>query len=214
MHSKGILTVVSGFSGAGKGTLMKELLRRYPESYGLSVSATTRKPREGEVHGREYFFVSEERFLEMTEHDELLEYARYVDNYYGTPKDYVYGKLDEGVNVILEIEIQGALKIKERFPDTLLLFVTAGSPGELHRRLRGRGTEDEKTIISRMKRAAEEAEFIDRYDYLIVNEDVDRSVETINDIINAEKNRIRRMPGTPGDIKTELDEYIKDLDIH
>ncbi len=132
MNQRGILVVVSGFSGAGKGTLMKELLRRY-DNYALSVSATTRGPREGEADGREYFFVSRERFQEMIAGGDLIEYAQYVNHYYGTPRDYVESMLEQGRDVILEIEIQGALKVKKRFPDTLLLFVTPPSAGELKR---------------------------------------------------------------------------------
>ena len=131
MNQRGILIVVSGFSGAGKGTLMKELMKRYEETYALSVSATTRNPREGEVDGREYFFKTTEEFEKMIAKEELIEYARYVDNYYGTPRTYVEQQLEAGKDVILEIEIQGALKVKERFPDTLLLFVTPPSAKEL-----------------------------------------------------------------------------------
>ena len=140
MERQGILAVVSGFSGAGKGTLMKELLRRY-DNYALSISATTRSPREGEVDGREYFFVSKERFQQMIEEGSLVEYAQYVNHYYGTPKEYVMRQMAQGKDVILEIEIQGALKVKKRFPEALLLFVTPPSAEELCRRLVGRGTE-------------------------------------------------------------------------
>ena len=119
MNQRGILIVVSGFSGAGKGTLMKELMKRYEETYALSVSATTRNPREGEVDGREYFFKTTEEFEKMIAKEELIEYARYVENYYGTPRTYVEQQLEAGKDVILEIEIQGALKVKERFPDKI-----------------------------------------------------------------------------------------------
>ena len=135
MNQRGILIVVSGFSGAGKGTLMKELMKRYEETYALSVSATTRNPREGEVDGREYFFKTTEEFEKMIAKEELIEYARYVENYYGTPRTYVEQQLEAGKDVILEIEIQGALKVKERFPDTLLLFVTPPSAKELRRQI-------------------------------------------------------------------------------
>ena len=153
MNEKGILIVVSGFSGSGKGTLMKELMTRYPDTYALSISATTRSPREGEVDGREYFFVSKDEFEKMIAKGELIEYAKYVENYYGTPRDYVEKKLDEGKDVILEIEIQGALNVKKMFPDTLLLFVTPPSAEELKKRLVGRGTETMDVIESRMDRA-------------------------------------------------------------
>ena len=166
MNQRGILIVVSGFSGAGKGTLMKELMKRYEETYALSVSATTRNPREGEVDGREYFFKTTEEFEKMIAKEELIEYARYVENYYGTPRTYVEQQLEAGKDVILEIEIQGALKVKERFPDTLLLFVTPPSAKELRRRLVGRGTETMEVIESRLARAVEESEYMDQYDYL------------------------------------------------
>ena len=140
MREKGILIVVSGFSGSGKGTIMKELLKQY-DNYALSISATTRNPRPGEEDGREYFFKTVEDFEKMIAKEELIEYARYVDNYYGTPRAYVEEQLEAGKDVILEIEIQGALKVKEKFPDTLLLFVTPPSAEELKSRLVGRGTE-------------------------------------------------------------------------
>ena len=136
---------------------MKELLSRYLDTYALSISATTRSPREGEVDGREYFFVSKDEFEKMIAKGELIEYAKYVENYYGTPRDYVEKKLDEGRDVILEIEIQGALNVKKMFPDTLLLFVTPPSADELKKRLVGRGTETMDVIRSRMERACEEA---------------------------------------------------------
>ena len=153
MADSGLLIVISGFSGSGKGTIMKELIRRYPEKYALSISATTRQPREGEQDGREYFFKTKEEFLSMIEHNELLEHAQYVGNYYGTPKAYVQQQLQAHKHVILEIEIQGALKIKEQFPQTLLLFVTPPSAEILKERLTGRGTETEEVIHSRLSRA-------------------------------------------------------------
>ena len=145
MANRGILVVVSGFSGAGKGTLMKHLLEKY-DNYALSISATTRAPREGEEHGREYFFHTKQEFEELILQDALIEYAQYVENYYGTPKAYVEKQLEAGKDVILEIEIQGALKVKEKFPDTLLLFVTPPSAEELKRRLINRGTETKEVI--------------------------------------------------------------------
>lgn len=186
MNEKRILAVVSGFSGAGKGTLMKELLLRYPEQYALSISATTRKPRAGEEHGREYFFVSTEDFEGMIEKEALIEYACYVGNYYGTPRSYVEEQMEAGKDVILEIEIQGALKVKEKFPDTLLLFVTPPSAGELEHRLRGRGTETEEVIRDRLKRAVEEAESMPEYDYLLVNDDLDICVRKMHELIQSQ----------------------------
>ena len=183
MNTKGILVVVSGFSGAGKGTIMKQLMSRHGDNYALSISATTRAPRPGEEHGREYFFLSVDEFKQMIADDELIEYAQYVNNYYGTPKKYVDEQLNAGKNVILEIEIQGALKIKEKFPDTLLMFVTAPSADELRNRLVGRGTETADVIASRLSRAYEESLGVENYDYLIVNDDLDDCVELVNSII-------------------------------
>ena len=205
MKEKGILIVVSGFSGSGKGTLMKELLTRYPDTYALSISATTRSPREGEVDGREYFFVSKDEFEKMIAKGELIEYARYVENYYGTPRDYVEKKLEEGRDVILEIEIQGALNVKKMFPDTLLLFVTPPSAEELKRRLVGRGTETMDVIESRMNRACEEAEGMENYDYLIINDSLDKCVEEMHDIIRGEHRRSSRNRELMREIKEDLE---------
>ena len=185
MNRKGILVVVSGFSGAGKGTLMKELLHRY-DNYALSVSATTRNPREGEEHGREYFFLTDGEFEKLIEEDQLIEYARYVNHYYGTPKEYVLEQMEAGKDVILEIEIQGAWKVKEKFPDTLLLFVTPPSAEELRRRLINRGTETMEVIEARLKRAGEEAESMDGYDYLLINDKLEDCVEDMHRLIQAQ----------------------------
>ena len=188
MEQQGLLAVVSGFSGAGKGPLMKELLKRY-DNYALSISATTRSPREGEADGREYFFISQERFQQMIEEDRLIEYAQYVNHYYGTPKDYVMQQMAQGKDVILEIEIQGALKVKKRFPDALLLFVTPPSAEELCRRLVGRGTETLEVINARLRRAAEEASGMEAYDYLLINDEIDRCVEEMHNLIQLQHRR-------------------------
>ena len=209
MNRKGILIVVSGFSGAGKGTLMKELLARYEEYYALSISATTRLPRTGEVDGREYFFKTKEEFEKMIAKEEPIEYARYVENYYGTPRAYVEKQLNTGRDVILEIEIQGALKVKEAFPETLLLFVTPPTAGELKNRLVGRGTETLEVIESRMKRAVEEAEGMNRYDYLIVNDELEACVEEMHAIIQAEHRRSFRNTEFMKKIKEDLNSSLK-----
>ena len=203
MSERGILIVVSGFSGAGKGTIMKEIMRRY-DNYALSISATTRKPRPGEEEGREYFFKTVEEFEKMIAKDELIEYARYVDNYYGTPRAYVEEQLEAGKDVILEIEIQGALKVKENFPQTLLLFVTPPTAGELRERLKGRGTETEDVIDFRMNRSKEEALGMDRYDYLLINDMVDECVEEMHQIIRGEHRRSYRNMAFIERMKEEL----------
>lgn len=203
MKEKGILIVVSGFSGSGKGTIMKEMMRQY-DNYALSISATTRNPRPGEEDGREYFFKTVEEFEKMIAKDELIEYAMYVNNYYGTPKAYVQEQLQAGKDVILEIEIQGALKVKEKFPETLLLFVTPPTAAELKRRLVGRGTESMDVIEERMLRAREEAEGMDKYDYYVVNDDLDQCVEEVHQIIQAEHSRSYRNYEFAEHIKKDL----------
>ena len=206
--SKGLLLVISGFSGAGKGTVMKRLLELHDE-YSLSISATTRKPREGEADGREYFFKTVEEFEKMIAEDALIEHAQYVGNYYGTPKAYVEEQLDKGNNVILEIEIQGAMNIKRMFPDAVLMFITPPSAAELENRLRGRETEDEATIKARLSRAAEEAEGVEDYDYIVINDEVDLCVGRIHDIVLSEKMKAKYNLGLINNIKEELKVYSK-----
>ena len=203
MKEKGILIVVSGFSGSGKGTIMKEMMRQY-DNYALSISATTRNPRPGEEDGREYFFKTVEEFEKMIAKDELIEYARYVDNYYGTPRAYVEEQLDAGKDVIREIEIQGALKVKEKFPETLLLFVTPPTAKELRNRLVGRGTETMDVIDFRMNRAKEEADGMDQYDYLIINDVLQDCVEQMHRIIQGEHRRSFRNIEFIENMKAEL----------
>lgn len=189
--NKGILVVVSGFSGAGKGTLMKRLMEKYG-NYALSISATTRAPREGEQEGREYFFRSQDEFEDLIGKGELIEYAKYVNHYYGTPKAYVEEQLEAGKDVILEIEMQGALKVKEERGDILLLFVLPPSAQELKKRLAERGTESPEDIQSRLERAGEEAEGLSGYDYLLVNDDLEECVDLIHGIIQGEHYRAAR----------------------
>ncbi len=204
MKNKGILIVVSGFSGAGKGTLMKKLVQEY-DNYALSVSATTRAPRDGEEDGREYFFLSKEDFERKIEQNGLIEYACYCGNYYGTPRDYVEKQLDAGRDVILEIEIQGALKVRKQFPTSLLLFVMPPSVQELKRRLTGRGTETAEVIEKRMVRAAEEAEGIEEYDYIVVNDDLETCVRELHEIIVAAHNTPYRNEEFIEKIREELE---------
>ena len=183
MSDKGVLTVISGFSGAGKGTVVKQLLDKY--DYGLSISATTRSPREGEQDGREYFFKTKEEFEQMIAEHQLIEYARYVGNYYGAPKEYVVQQLEQGKDVILEIEMQGALHVREILPEVNLIFLTPPSVDVLEQRLRGRGTETEEVIRDRMARAKEECSYMEKYDYIVVNDDLDECVENVHRLIRS-----------------------------
>lgn len=182
MAEKGIIVCISGFSGVGKGTLVKRLIEKY-DRYALSISMTTRKPRDGEKDGRDYFFVTEEDFREKIKNGGLIEYARYCDNYYGTPRGYVQQMLDEGRDVILEIEIQGALQIKEKYPTTHLMFIMPPDVETLYERLSGRGTESKEVIEKRMSRAAVESEGIENYDSVVVNDDLDICAEQMHEII-------------------------------
>ena len=185
---KGSLTVVSGFSGAGKGTIMKALLSRY-EGYALSVSMTTREPREGEANGREYFFVSQEEFDRTIEEGGFLEYAKYVKHSYGTPRRYVEDQIAAGKDVLLEIEVQGAMQILKKMPEANTVFVTTPSAEELKKRLRGRGTETEESVAGRLARAVEETEFIPYYQHLLVNDDLDEAVGKLHALIQDSKKR-------------------------
>lgn len=211
MEKNGLLIVISGFSGAGKGTLVKALLRKY-DNYALSISMTTRAPREGERDGVEYFFTTKERFEETIQRGGLIEYAPYCGNYYGTPRDYVEEQMALGKNVILEIEIQGALKIKKKFPESLLIFVTPPSAGELKRRLEGRGTESAEMIAKRLARAAEESEGIEAYDYIVVNDDLDTCVEELHRLAGAALRAPVRSQKLIGEIREELQGFQKGAD--
>lgn len=208
MDEKGILLVVSGFSGAGKGTLMKELVGRY-DNYALSISATTRSPREGERDGREYFFRTKEEFEKMIAEDALIEHACYVDNYYGTPRAYVEKQMTLGKDVILEIEIQGALQIKKRYPDALLLFVAPPDADTLKQRLIGRGTEKQDVIEKRLSRASEEAKGIENYDYFIINDDLNTCVSQVHQIIRSEHSRVSRNLDLIRMIKQDISKFQK-----
>ena len=206
--NKGILVVVSGFSGAGKGTVMKRLMEKY-DGYALSVSATTRKPRPGEEDGREYFFRTRDEFEKLIEEDALLEYAQYVENYYGTPRSYVEEQLQAGRNVILEIEIPVAMKIKEKIPEALLVFVTPTTVEELERRLTLRGTETAQVIADRLARAGEEASGMGQYDYILVNDTVEECVDHLHQIIVSEHSRVSRNAEFIADIQKQTKAFQK-----
>ena len=183
MNKKGIIAIISGFSGVGKGTIVKELVNRY--GYVVSISATTRKPREGEVDGKSYFFKTQEEFEQMIKKDELMEYAQYVDHYYGTPKKYVMEQLEQGNDVLLEIEMQGALKIKEKFPEVSLIFITPPSVEELKNRLINRGTETMEVIENRVKRDAQECVYMQEYNYIVENDSLEVCIEQIHALLQS-----------------------------
>lgn len=188
MNNNGVLIVFSGPSGCGKGTVLKELIQK-DENVFLSISATTRPPREGEVHGNNYFFMTKQEFEEEIENDGMLEYAQYCENFYGTPKAPVIERLKHGQNVILEIEVQGAMKVKEKIKDAVLVFLMPPSMEELERRLVDRQTEDIETITKRLNTAKEEISHKDEYDYTIINHTVSEAVCDLEAIIRAERNR-------------------------
>lgn len=207
IYNKGVLVIVSGFAGSGKGTIMKELTTKY-DNYALSISATTRSPRPGEQDGREYFFKTKEEFESMIEKSELLEYANYVGNYYGTPLAYVDSKLAEGKDVILEIEIQGALKVKKLRPDAVLVFVMPPSVEEIYARLKKRGTEDEETIMKRMRRGSEEILDVEQYDYLMINDDLEKCVYDLNALIQSTKYQMSRNRTLISQTKNQFSDFL------
>lgn len=182
---KGILFVLSGPSGVGKGTVRERLFERSVD-LKYSVSATTRKKRPGEQEGIDYFYKSKEQFLDMIEQKEFLEYANYVNNYYGTPREYVEEEIAKGNDVFLEIEVQGALQVKHNFPEGVFIFLFPPSLDELKNRIVGRGTESQDLIVNRLKEAKKEIDMMSEYDYVVVNDNVDKAVEKIQSIIEAE----------------------------
>ena len=191
MNKRGVLTVISGPSGVGKGTIIKRLFE-IEENFYFSVSATTRKPREKEEHGVHYFFHTREEFEQMRDRKELLEWAEFCGNYYGTPRNYVTEQLMQGKNVILEIEVQGALQVKKIYPEGVLVFMVPPNLEELGRRLTNRGTEDKETINMRLRRALEEMELVDEYDYLVINDTIEQATEDILTIVDAEGMKCNR----------------------
>ncbi len=208
MSRKGVLTVMSGFSGAGKGTIVKKLLSDH--EYFLSISCTTRAPREGEVDGKDYFFVSRDEFEKMIRDKEMIEYAEYAGNYYGTPKKAVEDRLSEGKDVILEIEVQGGMQVKKLFPDAVLMFVVPPSAKELYDRLKNRGTENDEQISLRFEQTVRETHFIKDYDFLIINDDLEKAVEEINGIIECQHHRTESQSEIIDNLAKDLVDLVKE----
>ncbi len=207
---RGILTIISGFSGAGKGTVTRRLISDYPERYRLSVSATTRSKREGEIHGTHYFFVSDEEFEIMITDGAFLEHAGYVGHFYGTPRKYVEEMLDAGYDVILEIEQQGAFQVKREMPEALLIFLTPPTIDELVRRLSSRGTETQEEINARLAQAAVESEVMDRFDYLVINDTIDQCVSDLHNLIQTEGSRMAFQENMITKLQAQLEPYRKE----
>ena len=209
--SKGKIAVISGFSGAGKGTVVRTLMEKY-DHYALSVSMTTRSPRDGEVHGREYYFVSHEEFRDAIDKDGFLEYAYYEgsSNNYGTPRAFVEENLNKDRHVILEIEVQGAMQIKKAFPDAVLIFITTPSAAVMAKRLIGRKTETEEQIDNRFKRAVEEAEHLAKYEYIVVNDDLEVCVREVNRIVDTGEGGVKFDPEFKKKFLRELLEIIEE----
>ncbi len=208
MNKKGVLIVISGFSGVGKGTVVRKLVEKH--GYSLSVSATTRQPRPGEVDGRDYHFKTVAEFENLIDYNGFIEWAQYVENYYGTPRKFVEDELQAGHNVILEIEVQGAMNIKQQYEDAVLIFITAPDARTLKERLEGRGTEDRKVISKRLKRAYEETDDMPSYDYLVVNDDLDTCVEHVHAIILAENFKTSKNQAYISRMKEELSQIRKE----
>lgn len=182
------LFVISGCSGVGKGTVLKEFMARNSDDFMLSVSCTTRKPRVGEVDGVNYFFLTHEEFEKAVQEDKFLEHAQFAGNFYGTKKKFIKQKFEEGLNIILEIETQGALQVKSKMPEAVLIFIAPPGKGvdELEKRLRGRNTEDEETIQRRLAEAKVELERAKQYDYVVVNDDLERAINEVEEITRRE----------------------------
>ena len=192
MAKRGMLIVLSGPSGVGKGTVRKEIFSQEGNNFDYPISMTTRQMRPGEVNGKDYYFVSKEEFEKEIADGGMLEYAQYVDNYYGTPLKYVNEMLDAGKDVFLEIEVKGAMQVREKVSDGLFIFLTPPDLMELRQRIINRGTDDLETIDKRMEKAKDEIEMMQNYDYAVVNDEVTKAAEKIKTIIRAERWRVKR----------------------
>lgn len=201
-RKKGKLYVISGPSGTGKGTICAKILEDIGNEF--SVSMTTREPREGEVHGKHYYFVTREEFLRNIEEGNFLEHAEVFDNLYGTPKDMVLKRLERGYNVVLDIDVQGGLQVRKAMPEAILIFILPPSLAELRKRLEGRGTETREKVEKRLSQALNEIKLIGEYDYMVVNEDKEEAAETVRSIIAAEAHRV------PESVRSIIRDYEKE----
>ena len=206
MTKRGLLIVLSGPSGVGKGTVRAAIFSKGEQKFVYSISATTRKPRTGETDGVDYFFKTREEFEQMIQNKQLLEYAEYVGNYYGTPLEYVENTLASGKDVFLEIDVQGAIQVRELMPDGVFIFLTPPDLNELESRIVNRGTDSDEVIAKRMKTAREELELMKYYDYSVVNDTVDNAVQKIEAIIQTEHLRIVRNLDTIEELEEILEE--------
>lgn len=204
MVGRGLLLVLSGPSGVGKGTVRKHIFDHYNNDFDYSISMTTRDMREGEVEGQDYYFRSREAFEQLIESGGLLEYAEYVGNYYGTPLEYVNETLEAGRDVFLEIEVQGALKVRNKMPEAIFIFLSPPNLGELENRITGRGTDSSDMIKKRMKKAVDELKLIQYYDYVVENDDVDKAAQKIRHIIESEHLKVSRNLGAYTKIIEEM----------
>ena len=204
MVGRGLLLVLSGPSGVGKGTVRKHIFDHYNNDFDYSISMTTRDKREGEVEGQDYYFRSREAFEQLIESGGLLEYAEYVGNYYGTPLEYVNEALEAGRDVFLEIEVQGALKVRNKMPEAIFIFLSPPNLGELENRITGRGTDSSDMIKKRMKKAVDELKLIQYYDYVVENDDVDKAAQKIRHIIESEHLKVSRNLGAYTKIIEEM----------
>lgn len=201
--STGQIIVISAPSGAGKGTVIKELLKNDPNTRWLSVSATSREKRPGEEEGINYYYISKKEFKEKIDNDYFLEYTNYAGNYYGTPKEYIKEKINKGIDVILEIEIEGAMNIKKLIPEAIFIFIMPPSLKDLVKRLKGRGTESNEKIIKRFHEAYKEINEVTKYNYVVINDTIPNAVEKIESILKAERCRVDRIEEVFLDTKEE-----------
>lgn len=211
LKTRGQLVVISGPSGCGKDTVVREVLKTNKDTW-LSVSCTSRNPRPKEVDGKDYYFLTKEQFIKKIDKGELLEFAEYAGNYYGTPKDVIEEKLDAGIDVILVIEIQGALKIKEKLDDTIFIFILPPSMRELKKRLDGRNTETKEAMFKRFQSAYQEINTVNKYNYVVINDEVEEACKKVNAILISERSRVDRIEETfLNSLEEEIHEILVEL---